>query len=61
VRQAARKIKLTFGNRSCDAFPPEQPKEKPAGVNWRLPRYQKKGLNAGYASRPSHFWMPQVG
>jgi hypothetical protein len=25
------------------------------------PRYQKSGLNAGYASRPSYFWMPQVG
>jgi hypothetical protein len=22
---------------------------------------RKNGLNAGYALRPSHFWMPQVG
>jgi hypothetical protein len=29
------------------------------GINLRA--NQKNGLNAGYASRPSYFWMPQVG
>jgi hypothetical protein len=31
------------------------------GDSGRGDSYQKNGLNAGYALRPSHFWMPQVG